>query len=332
MRVKVGLVVFSLALVVGSALSLSSIAAAPNPMAAQWDKLLAQCPPVPEPANADKLPIHVTHWGTSGPTVLIIHGGVQGGLGGGPKGFIKQRALAARGWQINLVDRPGFGESPSRGVDDMERDAKWIADMLGDGANLIGHSWGGAEALLAAARRPQAVRSLVLDEPALQALMQDEPDAMRDPAVKADAGRFMGLLMQSATPQAYGLAFTQGLGSTSSAGGNDVDVAALLKANPDKAKGLGCALLQGGMASTPVLRRAAETIAEAGVPVLVITGGWSPFFDSVGEVVARLTHGRHIVIRSPNHFIQFVEADEFNTVVDRFMREADTAKNGERQR
>ena len=330
MPAKIGPVIVCVALMVGSALNPSSIAAAPNSMATQRDRLLAQCPPVPVPANADNRPIHVTYWGTSGPNVLIIHGGVQGGLGGGPKGFIKQRALAERGWQINLVDRPGFGESPSRGVDDMERDAKWIADMLGDGENLIGHSWGGAEALLAAARRPQAVRSLVLDEPALQALMGDEPDAMRDPAVKADAGRFMGLLLRSASPQAYGLAFAEGLGSASSAGDNDV--AALLKANSDKAKGLGCALLQGRMAPTPVLRQAVETVAKAGVPVLVITGGWSPFFDSVGEVVARLTHGRHVVIRSPNHFIQFVKADDFNTVVDQFMRDAETSRRGVHER
>ena len=33
-------------------------------------------------------PIHVTEWGNSGPTVLLIHGGVQGGLGGGPVNFM----------------------------------------------------------------------------------------------------------------------------------------------------------------------------------------------------------------------------------------------------
>ncbi len=123
------------------------------------EALIAQCPPAPPrlpEADAARLPIHVTTWGASGPAVLIVHGGVQGGLGGGPSTFSKQEPLAQRGWRLQLVDRPGFGQSASRGVDDMQADAAWIADMLGDGANLIGHSWGGAEALLAAARRPSA--------------------------------------------------------------------------------------------------------------------------------------------------------------------------------
>ncbi len=119
--------------------------------------LMAQCGPVPArlpEADAAKLPIHVTAWGSTGPAVLIVHGGVQGGLGGGPSTFAKQEPLAQQGWRLQVVDRPGFGQSQSRGVDDMQADAVWIADMLGDGANLIGHSWGGAEALLPAAPKP----------------------------------------------------------------------------------------------------------------------------------------------------------------------------------
>ena len=118
--------------------------------------LVAQCPASPtlDPAQADALPINVVRWGTEGPRIVIIHGGVQGRLGGGPDTFLKQQAWASEGFQVELVQRPGFGQSPTRGVDDMDREAVWIAGMLGDGANLIGHSWGGADALLAAARRP----------------------------------------------------------------------------------------------------------------------------------------------------------------------------------
>src|SRR5580692_1895105 len=121
-------------------------------MAKHREALIAQCPPLPSISDeeAAKLPIHVTRWGTTGSRVLIIHGGVQGGLGGGPKTFAQQEALALDRWRVELVDRPGFGLSPTRGADDMERDAVWIAEMLGEGAHLCGHSWGGAEALLAA--------------------------------------------------------------------------------------------------------------------------------------------------------------------------------------
>ena len=61
----------------------------------------------------------------------------------------------------------------------MDDSAVWIADALGDGAHLMGHSWGGAAVLVAAARRPEAVRSLILIEAALQTL------ALTDPVIQA---------------------------------------------------------------------------------------------------------------------------------------------------
>lgn len=63
-------------------------------LAKRREALIAQCPPVPVPSEADaaKLPIHVTRWGTEGPRVVLIHGGVQGRLGGGPATFFGQQA------------------------------------------------------------------------------------------------------------------------------------------------------------------------------------------------------------------------------------------------
>ena len=40
-----------------------------------------------------------------------------------------------------------------------------FAELLGDGAHLVGHSYGAVIALLAAAERPEAVRSLTVSEP-----------------------------------------------------------------------------------------------------------------------------------------------------------------------
>ena len=295
-------------------------------MAKQRDALLAQCPPPASVREATTLPIHVTTSGTSGPRVLVIHGGVQGGLGGGPKTFAKQEALSKQGWQVEIVDRPGFGQSPTRGVDDMEADSVWIADKLGTRSNLVAHSWGGAEALLAAARRPDAIRSLVLVEPALQTLLIGNPIMEQVPALKADAEHFLGLLMSARTPGEYGLSFAQSLGASNVGGSGVNDAASTLKAHPQQAAGLGCALLQARMAPPAALRQAAETVAKAGIPVLIITGGWSPFFDAVGEVAAKLTHGHHVVISSPNHFVQLASAEEFNKVVDAFMRQADATR------
>lgn len=293
------------------------------------DALIAQCPSaaalLPE-MEAAKHPIHVTAWGSAGPSVLIVHGGVQGGLGGGPSTFAKQEALAQQGWRLQVVDRPGFGQSGPRGLDDMQADAVWIADMLGGGAHLIGQSWGGAETLLAAARRPEAVWSLVLVEPAMQSLMIGDPAVERDPVLKADALRWAGLLMSAQTPRDYALGFAHSLGAVET-GGNASDTAvAALDADPQLAARYGCALLQARMAKPSAMVQAAQAIARAHVPVLVITGGWSPFFDAVGEKAAALTGGRHVVVRSANHFVQLSGAEEFNRTVDASMRDADKVR------
>lgn len=287
--------------------------------------LLQQCPAPIMPANADSLPINVLRWGSTGPRVVIVHGGVQGGLGGGPSTFAKQKPLAGQGWRLELAERPGFGQSPSRGPEDMEADAVWIANMLGDGANLIGHSWGGAESLLAAARRPEAVHSLVLIEPALQSLLLGSPRIGADPALRASAEAFGGVIMKAQTPADYALGFGSMLGAVDAGNAGSTAMGGLQR-DPERATQFGCSLLRARMAPPPVLRAAAARIKEAGVPVLVITGGWSPFFDAVGEVAAELTGGRHIVVQSPNHFVQLSSATKVNAAVDSFMRASDERK------
>jgi pimeloyl-ACP methyl ester carboxylesterase len=64
-----------------------------------------------------------------------------------------------------VVNRPGFGENPSVERVDFEVDAPLVAELLGDGAHLVGHSYGGVVSLLAAAGRPEAVWSLTVAEP-----------------------------------------------------------------------------------------------------------------------------------------------------------------------
>lgn len=287
-------------------------------------ELLAQCPP-PPPVSSDELaarPINVIELGQSGPTVLIVHGGIQGGLGGGPATFDKQHALADRGWRLRLVERPGFGDSPSRGVDDMEADAEWIADMLGDGAHLVGHSWGGAEALLAAARRPDAVKSLTLIEPSLFPMVMTDPTMRADPEMQAVGGRLAQLMLQSRTPADYAVAFARTVLGPPDDEQTRVRVAGL-EADQNLAAKVGCALLQSKMAAPEVMRAAADAVARHELPVLVISGGWSAFFDRVGEVVARFTGGRYEIVSATDHMVQDVSADRFNSLLDSFMRSAD---------
>jgi pimeloyl-ACP methyl ester carboxylesterase len=102
---------------------------------------------------------HVRRLG-SGPAVVLVHGSVADG----EATWAKQRALADR-WTLIVPDRPGFGANPPVDRVDFETDAVVVADLLRDGAHLVGHSYGGVVSLLAAALRPDAVCSLTVIEP-----------------------------------------------------------------------------------------------------------------------------------------------------------------------
>ena len=115
--------------------------------------------------------LNVTVWG-EGDDAVFVHGS----FGWGEETWAKQRPLA-ESHRLLLVDRRGFGGSPPDGRVDFERDADDIAELLGDGAHLVGHSYGGVVSLLAAARRPDAVRSLTVIEPPALALVRGTPVA-----------------------------------------------------------------------------------------------------------------------------------------------------------
>jgi pimeloyl-ACP methyl ester carboxylesterase len=95
-----------------------------------------------------------------GPPILFVHGDVVGAS----LTWRKQQELADR-WSLIIPSRPGFGESPPLERNDFELEAPMFAELLGDGAHLVGHSYGAVIALLAAAERPEAVRSLTVSEP-----------------------------------------------------------------------------------------------------------------------------------------------------------------------
>ena len=250
--------------------------------------------------------IHITRWGDSGPRVVLVHGGTQGTAVGGETNFSNQRVLAERGWQLIVPDRPGHGKSPDPGrPDDAEADGMWVADLLGDGAHLLGHSFGGCVALSAAARRPEAVKSLTLIEPAMFQF------ASGHPAVRRQLFAIIWARIFSFSDAGLARRMLKLLG-----------IPPEVRGTGDKAQlaQLGRSLRRVRVPKKEVLARELEVIKKAGIPLLVITGSWNPAVEAGCDAVAAAAGGRRAVIRAGHHFPQIV-SDEVNQVFAAFMQE-----------
>ena len=68
------------------------------------------------------------------------------------------------------------------------------------------------------------------------------------------------------------------------------------------------------------LERQLLQLSEAGIPLLVVTGGWSEAVDMTADVVAQLGHGKRVIISSPHHFPHLI-SDAFNDLLVQFIGE-----------
>ena len=199
--------------------------------------------------------VHVTVWGDGEPAVLV-----HGSFGWGAETWREQRPLADE-YRLLLVDRRGFGASPADGRVDFERDAEDVAELLAHGAHLVGHSYGGVVSLLAAARRPDAVRSLVLIEPPAFGVARGNAaveELIRDIGAAAAATQ---------DPSEYRAAFLRGFGFPAQANALDGEPLGAARASMTERPPW--------EAQIPL-----DDLAAAGLRVLLVQGDWCPAPDS----------------------------------------------------
>jgi pimeloyl-ACP methyl ester carboxylesterase len=238
-----------------------------------------------------------------GPPVLFVHGDIVG-----PKlTWRKQRELAER-WSLAIPSRPGFGESPPLERNDFEVEAPMFAALLGHGAHLVGHSYGAVIALLVAAQRPDAVRSLTVSEPGCLRVAAGVPEV--DEMISN--GELLFAHAEEIPSEDFLRMFRGGAGS---AYGTPEQLPAELMHGVELLK----RERPSWEADIPL-----ESLAAADFPVLVLSGGHSPAFEAVCDSLAGALSAEREVIMGRGHTVPSTGAP-YNDRLEAFMRAAEPA-------
>ena len=214
------------------------------------------------------------------PRLVLVHGSV----GNGAATWAAQAPLAER-FELVVVNRPGFPPGPPVASVDFEEHAAWLAERLEPGDHLAGHSYGGIVTLLAAAERPELVRSLTVIEPPCFGVARGEPDV--DAAIAAMERHWSS---SSRDPRDFLVGFF-------------AIVSAVQPTLPDP---LPPDLEQGARAlmdeRLPTEAEIPfETLAAAPFPKLVVSGGHAPAFERVCDVLEEELDAERLVLPGAGH-------------------------------
>jgi pimeloyl-ACP methyl ester carboxylesterase len=216
-----------------------------------------------------------------GPTVVLVHG-----TGGGRQLTWSDQLPLSTDYRLVLPDRRGYGASPPARRVDFEVDAIDIAELLGEGAHLVGFSYGAIGSLLAAALRPDAVHSLAIIEAPAFAVARGETSVddliSRLEPVFAHAGDM--------TPQEYDRAFDEANGFDYGGGTPSFDELARLDAARKERRPW--------EARIPLGLLRLQTF-----PKVMFRGDWSPAFSHVAAVIAE-SIGAELVTIPGGHGVQ----------------------------
>lgn len=236
---------------------------------------------------------------TTRPLVLLVHGSVVNA----EATWAAQQPLGAR-FALLAPTRRGFPPGPETERIDFEDEAEWVANLLEPRTHLVGHSYGGVIALLAAARRPEAVRSLTVIEPPAFGVARGRSEV----EAYVESGRRLWD-EGPRDPEAFLRAFLRWVGA------------------PVPPGRLSPALLQGArMLQRERLPWEAEiqldALAAAPFPLLAVSGGHEPAFEAVCDVLAAAAGAERAVLRGAGHSVQRL-GEPFNALLAAFVERAE---------
>jgi pimeloyl-ACP methyl ester carboxylesterase len=225
-------------------------------------------------------PISVTREG-EGPEILLVHGGAS------PDATWRTLAPLGARWTLSSVHRRGYPPSPPvHGRQDFAVDADDTFPLLSSRPHVIAHSYGVLGTLIAAAQRPDDVRSLTLIEPPLYHLVPRDPEVERLKRI-GDAVLREGL---DADPEVL-RAFLH------MAGAPGVDDGPLPEAVAN-----GVRRAHGGRLPGEA-RPSLEPIRTGGVPSLVASGDHTPGLERICDALAAALDAERLVASGAGHFV-----------------------------
>jgi pimeloyl-ACP methyl ester carboxylesterase len=231
-----------------------------------------------------------------GPEVLLVHGGAS------PRATWEALASLSARWTLAFVHRRGYPPSPP-GRHDFEIDAGDLEPLLDARAHVVAHSYGVLGTLIAAARRPERVRSLTLIEPPLFRLVPGDPEVEHlerignevlthgldtDPAVLREFLRLAGAPGVDDGPLPDGVAH-------------------------------GVRRAHGGRLPGEA-RPALDVLRDRRIPSLVASGGHAPAIERICDALARELSAERLCAPGAGHFV--AAAPGFAERLERFLAAA----------
>lgn len=242
-------------------------------------------------------------WGKGEPVVLVH------GSGDTDPAFMwsNQRPLGQQ-YQLLILTRPGYGQRPLVSQrPSIEEDVQEILSVLekNNGAHLVGFSYGGCIALVAAARQPELVRSLTVIEPPAFSIARgnsavehkiEQTKLAYEPPQPLSPEEFLVLFMKPMLP----------------------DFPDTIELSPEDRKGVEA------MQAEPApwkIEIPLDGLATTSFPKLVVTSGESPAFEAVADVLKTRLDAQHVFCPGKGHYIPDT-GELFNQILVRFLRSA----------
>ena len=232
--------------------------------------------------------------------LLLVHGSVVNA----ELTWSAQRPLAER-FEIVAPNRRGFPPGPEVEHVDFEDEAVWFDQFVEPGTHVVGHSYGGVIALLAAARHPQRLRSLTVIEPPAFGAARGIPAADEFMARvedhwtngPCDPGEFLrgflALVGSSAPSGAFTPEFLQGARTL------------MIERPPSEAV-------------IPF-----DELSSAPFPKLVVSGGHGAAFEALCDVLEQRLGAERAVLPGAGHSVQRLGAP-FNELLTDFVERAES--------